>query len=98
MKYREPKMFVVELYYKNPAQYPDVSTEFITDVSVRDALYLTTKVIENAQVFCLEEASHICASFNKMFPEFFVITLHQTYKVPLDYGKSNYTLESHISE
>jgi len=98
MTFREPKIYMVEVLYKNPFKHQSLVGEYILDVTIGGAYFSTTKHMECASVFTLDKASTICANFNKMSPEHFVIKLKQDLRVPIEYGKDNYTLPSKLND
>lgn len=97
MTFRDPKIYIVEVLYKNPFKHHSLVGEYILDVTIGGAHFSTTKHIECASVFTLDEASTICANFNKMSPEYFQIKLKPELQVPIEYGKDNYTLPSKLN-
>ena len=98
MSFRDPKIYMVEVLHKNPFRHVGLVGEYLLDVSIGAAFFSTTKHVECASVYSLEQATIICANFNKMSPEHFVIKLKPTFNVPIEYGKDNYTLPSKLND
>lgn len=98
MSLRDPKIFIIEVHHKNPFKYNGLVGDYLVDVSIRSAFFSTTKHIDCANTFSLDEASIICSNFNKMHPEHFICKLNSTFKVPIEYGKDNYTLSSKFND
>lgn len=95
MKFRDPKIYTVEIHRKDPARKDSVPFEYLYEYSLKDGWYNGTKQSEFAKKMCLSEASMFVSSFSKMYPEFFHIILIQSYKVPIEYGKnSTITIDS----
>jgi hypothetical protein len=98
MTFRDPKIFIIEVFFKNPFKHKSLMGEYILDVTIGGAYFSTTKDIECAASFSLDQASIICSNFNKLSPEHFVIKLKPQLSVPIEYGKDNYTLPSHLND
>lgn len=89
MKYRDPKIYIVEIHQKDPLRKTSTPFEFLYEYSLKDGWYNGTKQIEFAKKMCLTEASLFISSFSKMYPEYFHIRLNESYKVPIEMGKDN---------
>lgn len=97
MKYRDPKIYGVSIISRNPILDSNVPIGYVLDCSIRDALYTQTVDMDCASRFSLDEATHLAASLNKLFPEYFCVFLIPTYKVPFEYGKQGeYTIQSQL--
>jgi len=97
MSFRDPKIFIIQVFFKNPFKHKSLMGEYILDVTIGAAYFSLTKDIECAAAFSLDQASIICSNFNKMSPEYFVIKLKPQFTVPIEYGKDNYTLPSKLN-
>lgn len=98
MSFRDPKIYMIEVLHKNPFRHVALVGEYLLDVSIGAAFFSTTKHVDCATVYSLDEASTICSNFNKMSPEHFVIKLKPIFNVPIQYGKDNYTLPSKLND
>lgn len=87
MKYRDPKIYGVAIYSRNPHTEDVVPHAYVLDCSIRDALYTHTKDVDVASKFSLSEATNMASGLNKMFPEYFCVFLITTFQVPVEYGK-----------
>ena len=95
---RDPKIYIIEVLHKNPYKHPSVVGEYVLDAELGSATFLTTKDIDCATAFRLDQACTICSNFNKTNPEFFNIRLKPTFNVPIEYGKNEYTIASKLND
>jgi hypothetical protein len=89
MKFRDPKIYAVEIHSKDPLRKVSSPFEYLYEYSIKDGWYNGSKQPEFAKKMSLSEASMFISTFSKMYPEFFHITLIKSYNVPVELGKNN---------
>lgn len=95
MTYRDPAIYAIEAYRKSPISSGSVPFGYVYEYAFSDVTYTDTKHLDFAKKFTLKEASRFIGIYSKALPEFFVIVLIPTYRVPEEYGKLPYvTVES----
>lgn len=99
MRFRDPKIYLVEIHRKDPARNDSSPFEYLYEYSLKDGWWNGTKQKEFAKKMSLAEASMFISSYSKMCPEFFHIQLLDSFKVPIEMGKGNtITLPSSMNE
>lgn len=99
MKFRDPKIYLVEIHRKDPSRTKSSPFEYLYEYSLKDGWWNGTKEKQFAKKMCLSEASMFISSYSKMYPEFFHIILIDSFKVPMELGKDHtVVLQSSMNE
>ena len=99
MKFRDPKIYLVEIHRKDPSRTKSSPFEYLYEYSLKDGWWNGTKEKQFAKKMCLSEASMFISAYSKMYPEFFHIILIDSFKVPMELGKDHtVVLQSSMNE